>query len=104
MIPYIPLTLNDKTYNLRFGMGAMVEFEQLSGKKVTQLGNEIGVETMAQLLFVMIRRENKNLTMEQVMNMIDDNADNIQDVLDIVGKAIETAFGKSPNVKAPKQK
>lgn len=106
MIPYIPLTLGEKTYNLRFGLGASSEFERITKKRVTSLGADFGMETIAQLLFVMMKKDDPRLTIDKVTELIDDNIESLDEVTEIVTEVIGAAFPsvkESPNVKAPKQ-
>lgn len=99
MIPFIPLEL-DKVYNLRFGMGAAYEFEKLTGVKVTQIDlATFSIIEIAQLLWVMMRQENKDLTLEQTLKLIDDYADNLLDVTEKIGEAITLAFTRKDKPK-----
>ena len=91
MIPFVTIEL-DKPYRLRFGMGAMVEFEQLSGKKLMEIGEDVSFTTIAQLLYVMLKQDNHNLTMQEVCELVDGYADNLAEVVEKVMKAIEVAY------------
>ena len=93
-IPFIVIEL-DKPRRLRFGMGAMVEFEQLTGVKITSLDEDnISMELLAKLLWVMLKREEENLTFDNILNLVDDNADNIAEIMEAVTKTISAAFGE----------
>jgi len=99
MIPFRMITL-DKPRKLRFGMAASVEFEQITGIKVTQIEDEMSIETMAKLIWVMLKQEDKELTLEQTIALIDEHAESMTDVLKAVTDAISAAFNtgeKSPN-------
>ena len=101
MIPYVPIKL-DKVYNLRFGMGAAYEFEKLTGIKVTKIDFEnFSIMEIAQLLWVMMRQENKDLTLEETLKIVDDHADNMEFVIVKITEAITAAFNtgqQDPNV------
>jgi len=104
-IPFVTIEL-DKPYRLRFGMGAMVEFEQLTGVKLMSISDEMSMDTCAKLLWVMLQQENRELTLEKTCQLVDEYADNINDVMGAVTGAIEAAFaqkGKSPNMGKPKK-
>lgn len=102
MIPFITINL-DKPRRLRFGMGAMVEFEQLTGLKITALDDEMGMETLSKLLWVSLKQEDKDLTLQKTCEIIDDYADSMTDVMEAVTNALKAAFpDKSPNVEPPK--
>lgn len=104
-IPFITIEL-DKVYSLRFGMGAQIQYEQISGQKIPELGKEMqagmSVKTLGQVLFAMLKRENKDLTLEKVSDLVDDNSDNMQYITDRVCEAIEAAYRTNlPNEEAP---
>ena len=103
MIPFVTIEL-DKPRRLRFGMAAMVEFEQLTGKKLLELDDDLSFETTAQALWVMLRQDEPELTFAGACALIDDHAESLTDVIQTVVRAIQAAFPdskKSKNVKAP---
>jgi len=102
MIPFVSLQL-DKVYNLRFGMGAIVEFESLTGLKLMEIGEEMSFDICAKILWVMMRQENKELTLEQVCALVDNYADSLDVVIEAVTKAIEGAFNTGKNSKPLKR-
>ena len=92
MIPSVSLQL-DKVYALRFGMGAMVRFEQLTGIKITALDDDdMSGELCAKLLWVMMQQDNAALTLDDVCRLVDDNADSLTEIIGAVGEAIRAAF------------
>jgi len=92
-IPFVIINL-DKPRKLRFGMGAMVEFEQLTGVKITSLDEDnISMELLAKVLWVMLKNEDKELTFNDVLNLVDDNADDLSYIMETVTKAMQAAFG-----------
>jgi hypothetical protein len=105
-IPFFEIELGEKIYKLRFGMGAMVSFEQSSGKKLMELDEEMSIETVAQLLWAMLKQEDKNMTFDQALCLVDSSTDSIVDIINIVTKVINAAFstGKNPNAKTPTSK
>lgn len=104
MIPFVVINL-DHPRKLRFGMGAMVEFEQLTGIKLMDIGDKMSFEICAKVLWIMLKQEEKELTFENTLNLIDDYADNFNDVIEKVTEAISAAFekGNSPNAPTPKK-
>ena len=99
MIPFVVLTL-DRAYNLRCGLGAMVEIEQLTGIMLVDLLDDMTSEKYAKILWVLLKRELPDITMEQTINLVDENADNAIDVFLLVRKAIDAAVvstGKGKN-------
>jgi hypothetical protein len=92
MIPFVPIKL-DKVYNLRFGMGAAYEFEKLTGIKVTKIDLEnFSITELCQLLWVMLRREKPEITLEQTLALVDENADSMAKVIEAITGAITAAF------------
>lgn len=104
-IPFVTINL-DKPRKLRFGMGAMVEFEQLTGIKLMSLTDEMSIDICAKILWVMLKREDSELTLDKTCELIDEYADNITDVIETVTQAMQAAFpqrDESPNAAKPKK-
>ena len=103
MIPFTTITL-DRPRRLRFGMLAMVAFEQETGIRLTSLDDELSVATVAKILWVMLRQDEPTLTFEQVCTLVDEHTDNLAEVMTAVTTAIQAAFGSGddrPNAAAP---
>ena len=106
MIPYKMMEL-DKPRRMRLGMGAMVEFEEITGKSLMNLSDEDlkSMITCKFLLWVMLKAEEPTLTPENVMTLVDEHAKNMGYVIEILSEAVELAFGdkededEDPNVK-----
>lgn len=104
-IPFIMINL-DRPRKLRFGMGAMVEFEQLTGIKLMSLSDEMSMDICSKLLWIMLKQEDKELTLEKTWELIDENAESITEIISAITKAIEAAFqkdSKHPNDNPPKK-
>ena len=92
MIPFIAINL-DKPRRLRYGMGASIEFEQLSGMKMTAIGDdEMSMQTVATLLYCGLKHEDKDLSLEKVIEIVDDHADSVTDVITKITEAINAAY------------
>jgi hypothetical protein len=101
-IPFVMINL-DKPRKLRFGMGAMVQFEQLTGIKLMSLDDEMSFDVMAKMLWVMLRQEEPDLTLEQVCDLVDEHADSVMDVTNAVSEALQVAVEtKRKNAGKPK--
>ena len=104
MIPFVTINL-DHPRQIRFGMGAQIEFEQLTkiklGALAKELENELSMETIAKALWVMLRQEDKELTLETVCNLVDENADNLTDITQAVSEAITAAWEVKNRPNAP---
>ena len=106
MIPFVTINL-DKPRKMRFGMGAMVEFEQLTGIKLMDLEDEMSLETCAKVMWIMLKQEDRELTFEKTLELIDEYSDNLNDVIAKVTEAIQAAFKtniESPNAGKPMAK
>ena len=105
MIQHIMIDL-DKPRKLRFGMAAMVEFEQLTGLKLLEIGDNISVETIAKMLWVMLKQEEKEITLVKTFKLVDNNADDMTYVITKVTEALSIALekGKPKNVVTSTQK
>lgn len=96
MIPFVTIAL-DKPRRLRYGMGASIEFEQLTGVKMTAIGeDEMSMDTIAKLLYAGLKHEDKNLTVAKVVDLVDNHAESITSVIEKITEAINAAY-KSKN-------
>lgn len=92
MIPFVVIEL-DRPRKLRFGMGATVEFEQLTGIKLQELDlSAISGELCAKLLWVMLRQEDPELTFKGACDLVDEYAKDMLTVIESVAKAIGLAY------------
>ena len=106
MIPFTTITL-DRPRRLRFGMSAMCEFEQLTGIRLTSLGDDISMDTLSKLLWVMLKQDEPTLTLQETCALVDENTDDLNAVITAVGQAIQSAFaagGSRPNALPPPRK
>jgi len=105
-IPSITIQL-DKPRRLRLGMGVSVAFEQLTGINLFTFQKELSATLCCQLLWMMFKEEDPELTLEQTARLIDDNADNLGSILKSLPQALRAAQGvkieeeEDPNAEAP---
>jgi len=104
-IPFVTVTL-DKPRRLRLSMGAMVEFEQLTGTNIMDVEADMSLTVLAQLLWVMLKQDEKDLTLEQACALIDDGESSLLDIIQAVTKAMTEAFdtGETKNAKPAARK
>jgi len=98
-IPFITIDL-DRPRKLRFGMGASIEFEQLSGKKLAEVEEDMDQLTLAQLLYSMLREDDESLTFQQAVKLVDEHL-LLPEINNAVYRAINAAYGAKN--KNPKQ-
>lgn len=95
---FTPIKL-DKTRNLRFGMRAIALIEDTLGVKISKLDlSDIGVKDLAVFIWAGLAHEDKSLTIEDVMDLIDEHL-SIQEASEILGKAVEASFSVGTNSK-----
>jgi len=91
MIPFVTINL-DKPRKLRFGLSASVELEQITGKKLSEMGNQLSVTQCSLVLWIMLKQDDPSLTQAQVNNLVDEYAKDMNYVLATVGSAIQAAY------------
>ncbi len=97
-IPFTIIKL-DKDRKLRFGMMAMVEFEKITGVKLTAFDSAMSMDITSQMLWIMLKQYDDTLTLEQTIKLVDDNADDMTYIIDKVGEAVTIAFGEEDDQK-----
>lgn len=91
---FIPYKL-DKVRNLRYGMVALSLFEDTTGKEMLSLDfNKVSIKDLGVLIWVGLYHEDKDLTPEKVMELIDEYS-TIEEAAELMGKAIAEAFSKN---------
>ena len=88
-----PVTINlDKKRNLRLTMKGMIEFEKLTGKSILRgfRFDELSLEECAALTWACMIHEDRELTYDDVLCMIDLN--NLDDVLGAVTDCISQSL------------
>jgi hypothetical protein len=89
---YYPIQL-DKSRNFRYGMRAISLVEKKLKKPISKVNfDEITMEESAILIWAGLQHEDKELTPEKVMDIIDDYS-SISAVLQEAGHALNEAFG-----------
>ena len=89
---YYPIQL-DKMRNFRYGMKAISLIEKKFGKSVSKIDMEnLTMEDAAVMIWAGLVHEDKDLTPEKVMDLVDEYSD-VQTVLTAMGEAFQGAFG-----------
>lgn len=89
---YYPIQL-DKMRNFRYGMKAISLIEKKLGKPVSKIDMEnLTMEDAAVMIWAGLVHEDKDLTPEKVMDLVDEYSD-VQTVLKAMGEAFKGAFG-----------
>jgi len=91
VLPFVPIEL-DKPRNLCLDLNAMVLFEEATGKSLFDKGtlNSMKAKDTRALLWACLKREDPNLTLEDVGKMIDSS--NIAEVSQKLMEALAVAI------------
>lgn len=84
----------DKARNLRFGYKALLLIEKKLGKFSNLDLSNVGFEDMAVILHAGLVHEDKELTLDNLIDIIDEHS-NIEDIANKVTEAFEVSFGKN---------
>ncbi len=88
---YYPIQL-DKSRNFKYGMKAISLVEKKFKKPIMKVDmGGLTMEEMATIIWAGLVHEDKNLSVERVMDLIDDYS-NVTAVFDIAGEALNKAF------------
>ena len=93
---YTPIKL-DKERLFKYGMKAISLVEKKFKKPISQVDmNSLTMEEMATIIWAGLVHEDKNLSVERVMDLVDDYA-NVTAVFETAGEALNKAFvGEEP--------
>ena len=88
---YFPIEL-DKTRNFKYGMRAVSLVEKKFKKPISKVDmNSLTMEEMATIIWAGLVHEDKNLTADRVMDLIDEYS-NVTKVFETAGEALNKAF------------
>lgn len=91
---YTPVKL-DRTRNFRYGMKAMSAIEKTLNTNISKLDfDNLTMEATATIIWAGLMHEDKDLTVEKVMDLIDEHS-SIPVVIEAMGKAFNEAFGST---------
>lgn len=97
---FTPVTL-DKERNFRYGMKALSLIEKKLKKNIGQIDfNNLSIEETMTILWAGLYHEDKELTVDSLMDIIDDHDISLNQVIEKMGEAISDAFGgggENPN-------
>lgn len=89
---YVTIEL-DKSRNFRYGMKAISQIEKKLKKPISKIDFEtLTMEETATIIWAGLEHEDKNLTPNKVMDLIDEKG-NFTEVMNAMQQAFENAFG-----------
>lgn len=91
----------DKPRKLRLGIREAIEYEKAFGKKINEhLVTGIGATDAVNLLWIMLKKEEPGLTVDNVIDLVDNNTDDMDEVFDKVFYTVLKALGAKPDPNA----
>jgi len=91
---YTPILL-DRTRNLRYGMKALNLIEKKVGKSISKIDlDNLTMEDTANVLWAGLVHEDKELTPDMVIDLIDEHSD-LTTAITAMAQAFQDSFGKS---------
>lgn len=84
----------DKARNLKFNMKALALIEKKLNIKIGQIEQSgIGINEIAVILWAGLQHEDASLTIEKVMDLVDEHS-SLDEAAEKIGKAFDESFGK----------
>ncbi|SHK48990.1 hypothetical protein [Paramaledivibacter caminithermalis] len=71
MKKFIPIEM-DKVRNLRLGINAICQIEDMTGKTITKLNENLGIKEFRIILYCALKWEDKSLTLDKVGELMDE--------------------------------
>jgi hypothetical protein len=105
LIPFIEINL-DKPRKLRFGMGAVMEFQQITGMGLISAMTNLEPDVAVKMIWVMLREEEKDMTLDRAKKLLEEHYNgNMYDIMELVQQAVNNAFEdkKAKNLKNVKK-
>jgi hypothetical protein len=95
---FTPIQL-DKSRNFRYGMKAISIIEKKLKKNISKIDfDDLSMEDTAIIIWSGLVHEDPKLTPEKVMDLVDEHS-NMQKVIEVMGQAMDEAFGESKQEK-----
>lgn len=95
---YYPIEL-DKARNFKYGMKAISLIEKKLKKPISQIDFEnLFMEEMAAIIWAGLVHEDKNLSVDRVMNLVDDSTMSVTEIFDVAADALNKAFNGEDTV------
>ena len=96
-----PIMLDRERY-LLLTMSAMQDIEKALGKKITNLGEDIGIEDLIVYVWAGLKHEDPNLTKKDVLKLLDEYA-NMKIINEAINEAFNDFFGITKDIDEEKK-
>ena len=98
---YTPIEL-DKARNFKYGMKAISLVEKKFKKPISKVDmNNLTMEETATIIWAGLVHEDKNLTSDRVMDIVDNSKLTVTEVFETAGEALNKAFNGEEEVEEP---
>lgn len=77
----------DRERHLRFNLNSLIIIEKLTGKRFDKMGDDMSLETLRAMLFAGLSWEDKELTVDDIGEMID--FENLEEVMAKLSEAMQ---------------
>lgn len=102
---YINLKYGDYIKHLRMDVNAMCDIEDILGCAITDIGETMGMREMRVVLFCSLRWEDKNLTLQQTGEIMQEviQEKGVEYLGEILGEVMNHAFGNKKDTQDKEQ-
>ena len=98
---YTPIEV-DKARNFNYGRKAISLVEKKFKKPISKVDmNNLTMEEMATIIWAGLVHEDKNLTSDRVMDIVDNSKLTVTEVFETAGEALNKAFNGDADVEEP---
>lgn len=91
----------DRPRELRFGHKALKTYQSISGKGIDEIGKDFSFEEIERLMFCLLisdaRKHDETLKLDEMEDLLD--LAPYEEIIDKMMAALESSFGKLPNMK-----
>jgi hypothetical protein len=78
------IVLKNKEYKFKFGFKAILNYENETGKKVSDLADGLSMQTVVDLCFYAIKAAGDKITKDEIIDAIDDDMTLISTISDMI--------------------
>jgi ADP-glucose pyrophosphorylase len=102
-IPFVTIKL-DKEYDLRMDFSAMIKYEQMTGRKISEAIENVSPTDAVDFMYVMLNVKDSAITKDVAMKLLDDHAESTLSIVKFVASAIGAAVLGKNSKNAPTTK
>lgn len=86
----------DKPRNIKFGYRGLITAQVLTGKKTLEILNSaalMDIDVLSKVLYAGLQHEDKSLTLDKLIDLVDENAENVAYVIKITTDILCKSIG-----------